>query len=141
MKTIATSLLVTTVIIIAACGASKKSTTAAAPVTPPASTTPAATPPMVFANPETGIRVPGNAELAAIQTQYQDATLAQLREGHLLYTESSCVKCHEAQSIYKFNETQWKDIINNMAIKARMSAAEKDAVYKYVLAIKATQPK
>ncbi len=64
-----------------------------------------------------------------------------LKQGHAIYTAGACIKCHEAMSIYHFGETRWKDIIDDMAQKALIGDEQKDAVYKYVLAIKATQPK
>jgi mono/diheme cytochrome c family protein len=88
-----------------------------------------------------GKQEPGNNELLAIQSQYKDATLAQLQEGHTLYTAGACIKCHGAGNIYKHETAQWKGIIDEMANKAHLTAEQKDAVYKYVLAIKATQPK
>jgi mono/diheme cytochrome c family protein len=139
MKAIHTTFIVIAAIIIAACGSSKKVTTSA---TPPASaaTPNAATEPMVFAKPANGIFAPGNEELAAVQTKHKDATMEQLKEGYVLYTQGACINCHGAKNIYSRGEEQWKDIIDNMAPKARISDVQKDAVYKYVLAIKATQP-
>ena len=64
-----------------------------------------------------------------------------LKEGHTLYTAGACINCHNAKNIYRYNEEQWKGIIDNMAIKAHINDTQKDAVYKYVLAIKATQNK
>lgn len=144
MKTIAITLLACCVIVIAGCSSAKKATVSTLPAKD--STTAAAPAPMkgpyVFLPPApTGIRMPVSADLAAIQTTHPDATLSKLREGYMIYTEGACVKCHDAISIYKFEETQWKPIMDDMAKRAMLSAAEKDAVYKYVLAIKATQPK
>ena len=88
-----------------------------------------------------GIYPPGNDELTALQMRYSDATLAQLSEGHTLYTQSACIGCHKPKNIYKYDEASWKGIIDNMANLAKITASQKDAVYKYVLAIKAVQPK
>lgn len=86
-----------------------------------------------------GIYPPGNAELNAIKIQYADLTLEKLKEGHLLYSQGVCINCHAAQNIYTYGESQWKQIMDNMALKARITDAQKDAVYKYVLAIKAAK--
>jgi hypothetical protein len=86
-----------------------------------------------------GIFVPGNEELKAIRMYYKDVTLDKLREGHLIYAKGVCIKCHGAQNIYKRTEGAWKEIIEVMSEKAKLSDLQKDAVYKYVLAIKATQ--
>jgi hypothetical protein len=127
---------------ITACHSSKKSVTSAAS-SAPASTATTTTSANAFSVSRSvdGIYPPGNAELTAIQAQYADMTLDKLKEGHSLYTESACISCHAAQNIYAHGVAQWKDIIEDMARKARISDAQKDAVYKYVLAIKATQPK
>lgn len=100
-------------------------------------TKPAARP----ARPRNGVYAPGAEELAAIQIQYKDVTLNKLTEGHAIYTRGPCIKCHGVQNIYKRAEREWKDIIELMAVRAKISDEEKDAVYKYVLAIKATQNK
>jgi mono/diheme cytochrome c family protein len=127
-----------TVLIIAACSSAKKSSssttsTAPAPTTPTAATLPA--------KPANGIYAPGNEELVAIQEQYKEVTLDQLKEGYFLYAKGACVNCHGAKNIYLFGEAHWNTIIEDMAPKARISDAQKDAVYKYVLSIKATQPR
>lgn len=145
MKTFQVSLIAVTAIIILACNTSKKSSSSTVSSVPPAtSPAPAAiTSTTSFMVPKSadGIYAPGNPELAAIQTQYKDLTLDKLNQGYVIYTMGACIKCHGAQSIYMYGETRWKDIIDNMAQKARISDEQKDAVYKYVLSIKATQPK
>jgi mono/diheme cytochrome c family protein len=135
MRSTKITLLAISTIIIAACSTSKKSTTSTA------SSSPAQAPAAASAKPLNGVFEPGNEELTAIQRQYKEVTLARLKEGHNLYTEGACIGCHGAKNIYKRGEAQWKDIIDDMAQKAQITDAQKDAVYKYVLAIKATQPK
>jgi len=87
------------------------------------------------------MNAPGNEELTAIQVQYKDVTLEKLNEGHAIYTQGACINCHGAKNIYWFGEAQWKEIIEDMAQRSNISDVQKDAVCKYVLAIKATQPK
>jgi hypothetical protein len=41
--------------------------------------------------------------------------------------------------IYPYSEDRWKGIVDTMAMRSQLSAEYKDAVYKYVLSIKATQ--
>jgi mono/diheme cytochrome c family protein len=88
-----------------------------------------------------GAYSPGAEELAAIESQYPGTTLEKLKEGHALYTTGSCVNCHGAKNIYNYEMPVWKGIIDDMAKRAAMTDKEKDAVFKYVLAIKTTQPK
>ena len=145
------SLIAIAAIVIAACSTSKKSSTSTATTTPAATTTqPTATTPSnnnstpataTVAKSTTGIFVPGDEELVAIKTKYQDVTLDKLKEGHTVYTTGACVSCHNAKNIYRRPEGSWKEIIEDMAKKAQISDTQKDALYKYVLAIKATQPK
>ncbi len=85
--------------------------------------------------------MPGDEELAAIRLRYDEMTMEKLKQGHTIYTQGACVNCHGAVNIYNYGEERWKTIVDDMAKRAMISAAEKDAVYKYVLAIKATQPK
>lgn len=122
------------VLIVAACSASKKTSTSTASAPPhPAPVTP-------VAKPASGVFSPGNEELTAIQAKYNDVTMRTLTDGYAIYT-GTCTGCHGAKSIYKRPEEAWRGIIDDMAIKAKISDVQKDAVYKYVMAIKATQPK
>jgi hypothetical protein len=138
-------------IIVMACNSTKKSSASTVSATPAAvpantvtsvgTTTVASYGVFSVAKSPDGIYAPGNEELIAIQTQYKEVTMEKLKEGHALYTFGACARCHRAQSIYKHDVVKWKDIIDDMALKANISSGEKDAVYKYVLAIKATQAK
>lgn len=141
MKPLQLSLLTFSIVTIAACSA-RKGTTSSVPAatTSPGTNTSSGTN-FVMLKPNDGIYEPGENELKAIQAQYTDVTLDKLKEGHFIYTKGACINCHETASIYSRDVVQWKDIIDDMARKAQLSDVQKDAVYKYVLAIKATQPK
>ncbi len=146
MKTTQLILFTSAALIIVACSSRKKttnttatSTTTNTPTTTPTSTVSSG--PIMVLKPNDGINIPGDQELAAIQIQHKDASLAQLKEGYDLYANTLCVVCHEAKNIYKRPTERWKDIIDDMAQRAKITESQKDAVYKYVLAIKATQPK
>lgn len=127
--------------LIAACRTTKKNTTSTISSIPAPTPTTTSAPPFPLGQPENGIYTPGNDELIAIQTQYKDVTLEKLKEGHEIYIQGACTNCHTAKNIYQFEITQWKDIIEDMAQRAYLSDAQKDAVYKYVLAMKARQSK
>ncbi len=75
-----------------------------------------------------------------MQADYKDITMQTLTNGYSIYT-GVCTNCHGAKSIYSRPAATWPAIIDDMAQKAKITDAQKDAVYKYVLAIKATQPK
>lgn len=140
MKKTKVTFLILTALIIAACSSTRKNTTSAAASTGTAMA-PTSTTSLVLLKPADGIYAPGNDELAAIQTQYKEVTLEQLQQGHRIYTQGACVGCHGTANIYQYGEAQWKTIMDDMAQRAEISETEKNAVYKYVLAIKATQPK
>lgn len=128
------------ILIISACSATKKSTTSSSPAASTTATIPV-TDNFLFTNSPKGIQYPGDEELIAIQVKFKDVTLDHLKEGHEIYTQGACVGCHTAQNIYQKSEENWKPIIDDMSFRANLSDSQKDAVYKYVLAIKGTQPK
>lgn len=141
MKQTKITLVTIIAIIIASCSIGKKSLStksAEVPANPITVKKPINT---FLLKPVNGIYEPGIEELKAIQLQYKETTLQQLKYGHAIYTEGACIKCHDALNIYVFDEIKWKDIVDNMAVKAMISDEQKDAVYKYVLSIKAKQPK
>ncbi len=83
--------------------------------------------------------IPGDSELKAIQIKYPDATMAMLTEGHSIYT-GVCTNCHGQKSIYNRSEASWLHEIDDMSPKAKLTAAQKDALTKYILAMKTTAP-
>jgi cytochrome c1 len=133
---------------IVACKTSKKSTSTAATNSsnPPAAQTntnavvgPVG--PLIPVKSKDGVNPPGDEELTAIKGQFPGITMVKLNEGHELYTNTACVSCHNAKSIYRRDVAEWKDIIDDMSVRAKLNTSEKEAVYAYVLAMKATQPK
>ncbi len=149
MKTTQLFLIAGIAIAIIACKSSKNttSTAAAAPAPAPASTastTATSTEPVspfYMTKAANGIYVPGADELTAIQVQYPDMTQDKLNKGYSLYAESACIQCHQAKNIYRIPDEYWKDICANMSEKSKISEEQKDAVYKYVLAVKASKAK
>lgn len=104
-------------IIMTACGSSKKSST------------PSAAAPSI---------IPGEAQLTAIKAKYPDATAEQLKQGHSIYI-GACTNCHGQKNIFKRSEASWLHEIDDMSPKAKLTAEEKDALTKYILAMKAIQ--
>lgn len=137
MKIFKISSLAAAVLIVAACHSTKKTetTAATAPTTP---STPEA-PVSEAVKSKNGVFAPGEEQVTAIQSKYSGATLANLTEGYKLYT-GTCTNCHGAKSIYRIPEAKWPHIIDDMGEKAKLSAAQKDDLTKYIFAIKATQP-
>lgn len=144
------ALLSLSVIIVYACHTSKKSTTSATTsassvsTTTVVTTTTAITPSVAVtktSKPAKGVYEPGEEELAAIQLQYKDATLPQLKEGYVLYAVSACRSCHGAANIYAYRDDQWLMILQDMAYKAKLTPPQKEAVTRYVFAVKAAKGK
>lgn len=104
-----------TALILAACGSSKKTSTSAENI------------------------IPGDSQLTAIKARYPDATSEQLKQGYSIYT-GACTNCHGQKNIFKRSEASWLHEIDDMSPKAKLTAAEKDALTKYILAMKATAP-
>lgn len=77
---------------------------------------------------------PSEAQLTAVKTKIPDASMADLKKGHDIYY-GACTNCHGAKNVSGFTEEHLKNTIDQMAPKARLSDAEKDAVWKYALAV------
>lgn len=89
--------------------------------------------------PDNGVHEATQKEYEAAQVKYNDVTTEQLKEGYKIYAQGACINCHEAKNIYKRSEEKWVHILDDMAEKAALSAVEKEAVTRYVFAIKAGQ--
>ena len=110
--------IVLTALILSSCGASKKNSATAS----------------TAAN-----IIPGDAELKAIQVKYSDVTMQTLTDGYSIYT-GACTNCHGQKNIFKRSEASWLHEIDDMSPKAKLTAIQKDALTKYILAMKATAP-
>ena len=139
MKPVIICYLTIILLTIGACGVSKKSSqkTIATEHATPVTNAPHIAPSVASSD---GIFAPGNAELTALQQTDKQVTMQTLVEGHKLYT-GVCTNCHRPKSIYDRPERVWPGILTSMAKEANITDAQKDAIYKYVLAIKATQPR
>lgn len=78
---------------------------------------------------------PGEAQLAAAKTRFPGVTLSELKKGHELYY-GPCTNCHGAKGIVNRDEKEWVNILDRMAPKAHLKPDEKEAVWKYVMAVK-----
>jgi hypothetical protein len=129
-------------VFVLSCNPAKKSTSSAASeASAPKTNTNPSSDSYLFTKPAAGIHPPASEELSALQIRYKDITMEKLKEGYKIYTQGACIGCHTAQNIYNYGEEQWKLIIDDMSFRANITDEQKDAVLKYVLAIKATQPK
>ncbi len=111
-------------IILFACSSKKKSTTSTTTTTPTVSSVPTI--------------IPGELQLAGIKAKYPEVTMEVLKEGHGIYI-GACTQCHGQKNIYSRSEESWKEEIDEMAPKSYLTASQKDALYKYVMAMKSVQ--
>ncbi|MDP1800470.1 MAG: hypothetical protein Q8L81_03910 [Bacteroidota bacterium] len=128
-------------IAIAACHTTKKSsTTTETTSTPVATTTPTTTEPAKTSfSILSGSSAPGEQQVTAIQMRNPGTTLEQLTKGHSIYT-GECAGCHRVFSVYDYTQEAWPAIIDRMALKAGITEGQKDALSRYIFAMKATQP-
>jgi len=124
-----------------ACKTNKNASSSTAATTPTATTTPAATTPTtaattVEAKPVSAKDLSSEDLLNAAKKTWPDLTTKTLDEGKYLYYEGACVNCHGAKKIVNRSMAEWPAIIERMAPKSNITDAQKDAVMKYVLAVK-----
>ena len=116
MTIIQSAVIVFSISMLTSCGASKKSSA-----------------------PATSSIIPSETELKAIQVKYPETTLATLNEGHSIFI-GACTNCHSQYNIYKRSEASWLHEIDDMSPKAKLTPIQKDALTKYILAMKAAAP-
>ena len=74
---------------------------------------------------------PVTAELARAGA-HQHVDLAALREGRALFV-SRCIECHTLPAVSQHSTTEWPRLIDEMAGRANLKSAERDAVLAYIL--------
>jgi len=62
----------------------------------------------------------------------QHVDLATLNEGRALFT-SRCIECHTLPAISQHSATEWPGLIDEMAGRASLKSAQRDAVLAYIL--------
>jgi hypothetical protein len=77
---------------------------------------------------------PGESQLTALKTKVPMATMDDLKKGHSIFY-GACTNCHGAKDVTGYTEEKLKDVIDAMAPKASLTEVEKDAVWKYALAV------
>ena len=83
--------------------------------------------------------IPDDTQVIAIKVKYPEVTLSTLTEGYSIYI-GACTNCHGQKNIFKRSEASWLHEIDDMSPKANLTVTQKDALTKYILAMKATQP-
>jgi hypothetical protein len=77
---------------------------------------------------------PGQNELSAVQSKIPATTLDELKQGHSIFY-GACTRCHGAKNVTGFSEEKLQNVITRMSKKAKLTEPEKDAVWKYALAV------
>ncbi len=62
-----------------------------------------------------------------------------LNDGFAVYN-GPCTNCHGKKNIFSRTEAEWQKAIDRMAPKAKITEEQKDALTKYVFAMKAARP-
>jgi len=84
------------------------------------------------------IASPGiDAQLAAVQVRFPDATKDELQKGHDIYT-GACTKCHDTKDVIAYAEPKLLEIVDVMAGKAHLTAPEKQALIRFAVGVRAT---
>jgi len=78
---------------------------------------------------------PTEAQLTAGKTKFPDMTMDVLKRGRSIYY-GACTNCHGAKNINNYTEQEFSGILDKMTPKANLTAEEKDAVWKYAIAVK-----
>jgi len=66
----------------------------------------------------------------------QHMHIATLREGRALFV-SRCIECHTLPVVSRYEASEWPFLIDEMAARANLKKAERDAVLAYILALRA----
>ena len=130
MKKLNTTLMIGFLVVVAACSSIKKTT------------------PSAHLEPSLGgntvtfseTAVPDSLGVNALKAEFPEVTLEKLKAGYKLYTEGACISCHKSFKINDFSVSEWKEILEDMSERAKLTETDKGNIKMYVLAIKAVQP-
>ena len=59
-----------------------------------------------------------------------------LREGRTLFV-SRCIECHTLPVVWHYQASDWPCLVDEMAGRANLKKAERDAIVAYILAVRA----
>ncbi len=65
-------------------------------------------------------------------------SLAKLRQGRTLFVDR-CIECHTLPALWHYTPKDWIEIVNDMAHRASLKPAERDAVIAYILAVRESE--
>lgn len=78
-----------------------------------------------------------DAQLTAVKLRFPDATKEELQKGHSIYT-GACTKCHAPKDVTVYTEPRLLEIVDVMASKANLDPAEKQALIRFAVGVRAT---
>ena len=78
-------------------------------------------------------------QVTAVQSRYPDATKEELLRGYEVYS-GPCTKCHKTRDLTGFTEPKLLETIDRMAIRAKITTEEKQALTRFALGLRATRP-
>jgi mono/diheme cytochrome c family protein len=65
------------------------------------------------------------------------SSAADLETGRRIYT-TQCTACHSAEPIGRHSANQWRELLGEMARRAKLDANEKERLLAYILAVRRT---
>lgn len=97
---------------------------------------------LCFACTATKVLVPTETDVARINSQFPDVSLAELSNGKVLY-EQNCNRCHSYKRLAGWSETEWKEIMPEMTQKTNEKARKtiidekgEQQILMYILAMR-----
>ena len=78
---------------------------------------------------------PGEPQLAAAKTRFPDVTVEQLKQGHGIFY-GACTKCHNPKDISGYTEVELSQVLDKMAVKAKLNSTQKEDVWKYMITLR-----
>jgi mono/diheme cytochrome c family protein len=83
---------------------------------------------------KTSASEPTEAQLTALKTKMPAATMDDLKKGRSIFY-GACTNCHGAKDVTGYTEADLQKVVNGMSQKASLSDPDRDAVWKYALAV------
>lgn len=78
-----------------------------------------------------------DAQLTAVNLRFPNTTMDELKKGHSIYT-GACTKCHGTKDVTIYEEPKLLEIVDVMAVKAKLTSDEKQALIKFAVGVRAT---
>ena len=76
--------------------------------------------------------------MATAVRKRQQVNLATLQAGRTLFV-SRCIECHTVPVVSHYDAVAWPWLVDDMAARASLKPAEREALIAYILAVRATQ--